>query len=346
MKKIFIGILLAGLLLSTIKKDVGYSNNENRMMQSFPKSSTILDGKFMEDFDKYASDQFIFRDNWLSAKTYIEFLTFKKCINGVYITEDRLLNNYTETDFDDKQIEFNKAMINYFTKTYNAKVYLIPSSSEIYKNELPVFNNMTNINSKLEGLENYVLLDDLMNEHKDEYIYYKTDHHWTTLAAYYFYKDVLNGKCEFDEKLIDDDFYGTIHSKINMDLFSDEIHINGSDTHFEAYYDLGKEDKGIYFDKYLDGKDKYSYFLDSNHGLIEIVNNDIDNNKSIVIVKDSFSNCLVPFIAEDYKKVYVIDLRYFNINLSTYLKTIKYDEIYIIYNKINFLQDANFTKFR
>jgi hypothetical protein len=345
MKKIFITILVLCALLSTLKPDITYSNNENREMQKFPNSS-ILNAQWMTDFDKYTSDQFIFRDQWLSAKTYIEMLTFKKCINNVYITNDRLLNNYTDTDFDKKRVEYNINTINSFVKKYNAKLYLIPTSSEIYKDDMPFYNNNIDINKKLEGLENYIDMYDVLNKHKDEYIYYNTDHHWTTIGAYYAYQSMFENHVEFNKKLISDEFLGTIHSKLNIKFEPDKIYINDSKTDFNVFYDLGKEDLGLYFDKYLEGKDKYSYFLDNNHGLIQIVNNNINNNKSIVIIKDSFSNCLTPFIAENYKNVYLIDLRYFNINVSTYLKTIKYDDIYIIYNKVNFLQDENFVKFK
>jgi hypothetical protein len=120
--------------------------------------------------------------------------------------------------------------------------------------------------------------------------------------------------------------------------------LNSANTDFNVYYEMGKEDLGLYFDNYLDVKDKYAYFLDANHALVQIRNNDIDSDEKLLIIKDSYANCLVPFLAESYKEVDVIDLRFFNLPMSTYLKTAQYDRIIVLYNKNGFATNADAYK--
>ena len=89
----------------------------------------------------------------------------------------------------------------------------------------------------------------------------------------------------------------------------------------------------MYDYSYLEKKDKYSVFLSNNHSLITITNNSINNNKELLVIKDSYGNSFVPFVAENYKKVHVVDLRYNLNSMTKYLEeNNNIDDVIIIYN--------------
>lgn len=310
-------------LINIFTKDRQKSDTENRTLQQLPKLEGILEGKFQEEFQIYTSDQIVLRDNIVSLKNYIEIMMMKLEVNGVYIY-DKWTERHSIKDYDQELIDKNINIIEEFKEKYNAEIYLIANAcfkEGYYGNNIDI--------SKVP----YVYYDDLE--------FYKTDHHWTTLAAYNLYKKIVDNPVEYNPELISDNFLGTINNKLNIYMKPDNIYKHKSNTNFTVYYDLGKENLGFYFDKYLDTKDKYSYFLDGNHGLVEVVNNDIDNDERILIIKDSYANCFVPFIAENYKEVDIIDLRYFNMKMSDFIKD--YDRIIFLYNVDNFLNNIYFS---
>ena len=111
----------------------------------------------------------------------------------------------------------------------------------------------------------------------------------------------------------------------------------------EVEYDFNGISSSIYFDKYLKEKDKYSYYLDGNHAFINITNNDVVDGK-LLIIKDSFANCLIPFLINDYHTINVVDLRYLNMPISSLIKQNNYTNIIVMYNKVNFITDNNIIK--
>ena len=83
-----------------------------------------------------------------------------------------------------------------------------------------------------------------------------------------------------------------------------------------SYVLSNKKDKSLYNYDYLEKKDKYAMFLDNNHPLITITNNDTDNDNNILIIKDSFANSMIPFLVNHYNNIHVIDPRYYKKSIS------------------------------
>lgn len=320
---LFFIIIFIVPIINIFTADREKSDTENRHLQQLPKLEGVLEGDFQSAFDKYTSDQIILRDEIVSLKNYIEIGMMKLEVNGVYINNP-WVERHSDKDYDKELMKKNIEIIETFKEKYNAEIYLVANacfSDDYYGNNVDISDVP------------YVYYDDLE--------FYKTDHHWTTLAAYNLYKKIVDNPVEYNPVLVSDSFLGTINNKLNISMKPDSIYRHDSDTNFTVYYDMGKKDLGFYFDKYLETKDKYSYFLDGNHGLVEVVNEDIDNDERILIIKDSYANCFVPFIAENYKEVDVIDLRYFNMKMSYFIKD--YDRIIFLYNVDNFLNNTYLT---
>ena len=345
---IFLLIIFLIPIASIIAPDKTFSDYENRELQVLPEFSiqSVFDAKYQAEFESYMNDQVILRNNMVSMKNYLEVLQMKLAINNIYKAEDGFyIERHPDTEYDVELVNKNVAALNKFVQAYGAEVYLVPNANIILKNKI-LFTNDADIDKLLSGIQNVTFVDDILMSYDGDKsdLYYKTDHHWTTIAAYELYKNIVDNPVDKMLIPVSTEFYGTIHNKLNITMKPDTIYKQDSDTHFEAYYDLGSKDLGLYFDDYLEKKDKYAYFLDANHGLIQIKNKDIQSYEKLLIIKDSYANCLIPFLAENYKEVEVIDLRFFNLPISSYLKNKEFDRIIVLYNKNGFATNADAYK--
>lgn len=365
---IFIMLIFCITIISIFSKEKNFSENENRYLAQKPKFTfkTFKNGTYAEEYEEYITDQFIFRDNWISIKTYTERAMLKQDINGVYFGKDGyLIEKYT--GFIEDQINKNINRLNDFIKIYsekvgnnNVKAMIVPTASEVLKNKLPLFayDNVQKeildyIKSTLPN-GSYIDLANYLEQYNDEYIYYKTDHHWTSLGAYYAYNKWIHEigitpyeKEDFNIESVCNDFYGTIYSKVNVDIKPDTIDmytLKNKNINFILDYDLGdKITHSLYDFSQLEGKDKYAFFLGGNNGLVKIKTN-IDNKRKLLIIKDSFANSFVPFSSNNFSEISLIDLRYFNLRISEYIDEEEFTDILFLYNSLNFSKDKNLIK--
>lgn len=340
------------------------SETENRVLQQFPKFTLdrLVSGKFTSEFDTYMTDQFALKDQWVGLKSDIERLLGKGKNNGVYFgKEGYLLEEFlTEGNYFERNLEainsFHDKMPNILTN-----VMLIPTAVKVYEDKLPPFaltyDQALMIEQAQKTLE-IPLIDvySVLKDHRDEYIYYKTDHHWTTLGAYYAYQTLmmtLNESAyplnDFVIDTVSQDFYGTYYSKgNNHHLSPDTIQIFNPKVPVEVEVSWGEGQSklnGLYDETYLDLKDKYSMFLGGNHPLT-IVKSQIDNNKKIVVFKDSYAHNFAPFLALHYEEIHLIDLRYFNINPYDYIRDQQINEALFLYNLSTFGTEPNIVKLK
>ena len=365
---IFIAFMYFITMLSIFSKDKSFSDNENRYLATKPKFTfeKLNNGSYAKEYEEYITDQFILRDKWISIKTYSERAMLKKDINGVYFGKDDYLIEKYE-GFNEEQVNKNINRLNEFISTYNkkigenhVKVMIVPTASEVLKDKLPLFA-YDNTQKRLISYINNVLpegttidLISLFENYKDEYIYYRTDHHWTSLGAYYAYKkwgqevniETYNSSDFYIEE-VSSDFYGTIYSKVNTKVKPDSIHLynlKDKNIEYKLDYDLGqKVTDSIYDFKKLEGKDKYAVFLGGNNGLVNIKTN-VGNNRKLLIIKDSFANSFIPFVINNFSEVSVVDFRYYNMKISEYIEKENFTDILFLYNSLNFNKDKNLIK--
>ncbi len=365
---IFIAFMYFITMLSIFSKDKSFSDNENRYLATKPKFTfeKLNNGSYAKEYEEYITDQFILRDKWISIKTYSERAMLKKDINGVYFGKDDYLIEKYE-GFNEEQVNKNINRLNEFISTYNkkigenhVKVMIVPTASEVLKDKLPLFA-YDNTQKRLISYINNVLpegttidLISLFENYKDEYIYYRTDHHWTSLGAYYAYKkwgqevniETYNSSDFYIEE-VSSDFYGTIYSKVNTKVKPDSIYLynlKDKNIEYKLDYDLGqKVTDSIYDFKKLEGKDKYAVFLGGNNGLVNIKTN-VGNNRKLLIIKDSFANSFIPFVINNFSEVSVVDFRYYNMKISEYIEKENFTDILFLYNSLNFNKDKNLIK--
>lgn len=360
----FITIIFGVSIFNILTPSKQYSTSEKRKLAQLPSINTtsFIEGTFSKQFEEYFNDQFILRDIWINLKTSVEVLSNKKDINGVYLAKDNYLIENTST-FDienfNKNLNHISTMVNNYSSYFNKEnmnVMLIPTASEILSDKLPMYADTISqlpLLSKASDLlgDNFINTYPILKENNSKYIYYKTDHHWTTLGAYYAYTEWANKKDiqpidinTLNLKNVSTNFKGTLYSKLNYSKEADRIDIYNPEAKYNIRYNLGTDSySSLYELSHTNTSDQYSLFLNGNHGLVQIDSSN-KNGKKLVVFKDSYANCFIPFIADEYESIYVIDLRYFNAKVSNFIKENNITELLLLYNINSLSTDTNLYK--
>lgn len=386
----FIVIILGIFTASIAARDVSFSENENRPLAQFPEvnAKSISDGQFEKGFESYSQDHVVFRDRFMRIKTFADIMMAKRDNGNVYFGKDGYL--FAIEKIDSTGLEKNIKALNIFADAVSEKtsagidIMIVPTATEILESKLPVNAPVPDQGAALSLIARNIRkaevinVYDVMKAHADEYIYYKTDHHWTTLGAAYAYAayaekaglrgesaGAYDGIAEYDIVEVSKDFKGTNYSKAmlalggldRIDRFEKkEESRNLSLIQVDAQGNITKELAGLYDESYLSKRDQYSYFLAGNSPLTLItgkksknieIDKQIENcrgDKNLLIIKDSFANCFVPFLTENFDNILIVDLRYYRGNLLKLVENYSAERILILYNILNFSRDANILR--
>ena len=359
-------LLLLGLAIANLvwpKRDM--IELENRKAAQFPAFSVeaLLDGRWQSGFARWMQDQFLLRDAWINTQRAADEIVFQKAEEGgILLGKDQWMFTklFTIDDATRQQTAKNVQAVAEFAARYPGKVtfLLAPSASAIYPEALPAGAPMADENALLDDIfaqvgENAAVIDlrEPFTAHKDEYLYFKTDHHWTTNGAYRAYEQfcALKGLTPFDrdahEAVTVEDFQGTHYSATRLwNVENDTItyyplpnqmtiyNITG-----EAQYEPMTTENLINTDKFAT-RDKYAAFLDGNNGYSVIEG---DGEGSILVVKDSYANSFIPYLTANYEKIGVVDFRNFKYGLDSTIEREGYDEVLILYNFQTFIADTD-----
>lgn len=330
-KQILCCVLFALLLLclwgtALVGGDRLYSPWEKRMLAQKPefRMQDFLDGSYGSDYETWLTDQFPARDWWVSVKTRCEILLGKKEIKGIYLgKEGYLFSDHEETaswDFLEQQ------MIEQYGPERVSRIH-VPAAGAVLTDALPA--GLVFPSRKDAVWEN-------LYRHREEYIYYRTDHHWTMRGAYYAYEAwakerglVPAAMGELECETVKTDFLGTHYGKLHYAEKPDEIELVAPDFAGTVVYDLGESGlRGLYQWEFLDSEDAYRFFLDGNHPVVQIETG--REGGHLAVLKDSFANCLVPYLALHYEKITVIDPRYFRADAAKWLSGQEVMEVLIV----------------
>ncbi|MHC0037955.1 DHHW family protein [Pseudoneobacillus sp. C159] len=363
MNKILIGIFVSfigGLgLLHVLVDDRSFSEQENRVLAQMPSFTfkSFLSGDFTKDFEEYVSDQFVWKDFWTGMKAEAEMASLKQENDGVFFGKDGfLLEGYEKPG---EQFQKNLNSIQYFKEKANdihTYLLLAPTSVEMYKDKLPLFANSYSQKEMLAFAKehltvNFIDVYDKLLEKKEEPIYFRTDHHWTMRGAYYAYEVAAKEMgiaaykwTDFTIHNVSNNFNGTYYSKANNHrIKSDRIEV--FEPKFDVKYNVKYENNqnstdSLYEWNYLTKKDQYSFFLGGNHSLVKIQSS-VHNGRKLAVMKDSYAHSFIPFLANHFEEIHVIDLRYYHSNIYEYMKENDINDALFLYNIANFSKDTN-----
>lgn len=365
---VFSILVILFTVIDIINSPNEFSELENRKLSQMPILSlkSYIDTSFSSDYEKYINDQFFLRDNWIDLKSRIEYLLGKRENNDIIFGKENYLFKKFTT-FNDEMLENNLNSIITFTNNYNKEVdfFIIPNSYAVYDELTPRYLPLVDQLSLINSINSYLSLksNDHINtinvaeellKNKDDYIYYKTDHHWTSYGAYLAYLTYMDylGLEIIDinnlEKITINNFLGTYYNRSKY--FK-------ADSDFITYYNIlglhieidGKEQLSLMdLDKFK-GSDKYSAFLWGNNGLTKVINENISEERkgsSILIFKDSYANSFIQFLSYNYEIIDIIDLRYFKESIRNFMKDKDYNEILIMYSFNNLSSDINIRRLK
>ncbi len=371
---ISIAVPVATIISSAQLPENAFSENENRYLEKMPKFNfdTVTDKTFMTKFENYFSDRIVMREQWISLMNDFDRLLGKKEIKGIFTEDGRMMQSWRTSDYSVDSVNKNLAAMEKFAEKYpKMKMYfmLAPNAQEIYSDTLPANCGaadqklfIKNCYDSLPSITGIDVYSGLLAA-KNEYIYYRTDHHWTSYGAYIGYKSAASAmkftaysEDKFSIEHASNEFRGTLYSKtLDNGITPDTIDIytlaNNEPQVKVSVYKSGAEPdstySSLYFREFLDVKDKYSTFLGQNVPRIDI-DSEIpqENDKgSLLIIKDSYAHSLIPFLTKNYSHITVLDLRYINSDLSNIGVSLKdYENVLFMYNVITFSQDTNVKK--
>ena len=359
-------LFFAGLfVLDLVTPDRAYSELENTTLSQRPSLSSVsADGlnKFFTAYTKYVKDQVVGRDNWVALQSTVETKVMQKeQSGGILLGRQQMMfpRTYGLVSSETRTLPKNTAALEALCQRYPGKVnvMLVPAASAIYPENVPAGAPLLHEEPYLDQLSSavqaaggrFVDVRDTLKAHKDEYIYYRTDHHWTSLGAYYAYSQLCEalGLTPFDPAahtaLTRDGFYGTHYSKARTwNAVPDTI------TYYELQNALtiwnvtgpGQPTEGTTTGLYdldkLEVYDKYAMFLHGNNGLSRVEG---DGEGKILVIKDSYANSFVPYLTANYAAIDVVDFRNYNYGLDQLIAANDYDQILVLYSYASFTTD-------
>ena len=354
---VFIGGMF---LVSTLLPDREMSETENRYLQQAPTLNleSITDGTFMSQAEDYTADQIVGRDLWVALKAWCERLSGKQENNGVYFgKEDTLLNRVNDPDPDDLQTRLD--YVDALVGNVSVPVYfgLIPSSSAVWADRLPAGAPTADELSWIEEMyfatgASTVDLAGALLAHQDEDIYYRTDHHWTSLGAFYGANAIFQALGleplelgDYDKTTVTDQFYGTIYSTSGVRWVRPDVidtYVPADGVHVTSWFGAQPSEGSLYVDHYLSVKDKYSYFLGGQQQPLCVIESDkAPDGPKVLVIRDSYSDSLAPFLTERFSEIHLFDPRNNLNSVKDYVAQNDIDTVLVLYSFQNFTTDQN-----
>lgn len=360
---VFLGIISA-LFLILPKQEM--SETEKRVLEIPPEFSweNLSSGKFGEDIESYMADHVPGRDFFVGVHAYTELLTGRQVTKDIYLAEgDRLVERPLRWDEEAAQrVTNNMAAINSLAGKVDAPVELmiVPSAGWVVRDQI------VGLSDKYMDPQLISLIESLASEKVetrdvvcafDNYetpgdLYYRTDHHWTSLGAYTAYKTYMEqlglpytAREDFKIETVED-FKGTTHSRGALWLVPGEpLEMWTGRGNITVTFDKNPETYNkVFFQDRLKELDKYTVFLDGNHGQVILENPDAPVDETLLVIRDSYSNCLGPFLAETFRKVVLVDLRYYSDAVADYCALEQVGRVLVLYSLYNFMTDMNFGR--
>ena len=359
----FLLVILLAAVLNLIAKDRVFSESENRNLAQKPAVSmaSVLDGSWGADYEDYLADQFVFRDRWMSLKLRMDQLMGRKESGGVYLCEDHYLIETPGNSSTGEGAALWRSLdaINSFAAAHpelNCDVMIVPNAISVLADKLPENApggdqpaQMELISRTLSAQLDFLNVTDTLCQHASEGMFYRTDHHWTTLAAKYAFDAVAeqlgitNPAREYDVYTVSDTFEGTLAAKSGSHAVTDIVQVyepvGTNVSYYVNYPDTHTKSGSVYVSSALEGKDHYAVFFGGNHGILEIITT-AGNGRNLLVFKDSYANCFVPLLIPYYESITMIDPRYYYGSAETVLQTAQISDVLFLYNLNTFLGDT------
>lgn len=377
----FILMLAVFVFILAMPADKASLEAENRTMTEIPKpdAKTVFSGEFAQGFESHISDSIGFRSFFTSLSRNMEASKGFSPKTGRIISTNKDIG--TGTTQKQTLIAADQSVMEMFVKNrkqealyaeaVNHYAEKLPENVKLYSMIIPtrlsfcepIYKNLQDDQGKAieriyEHLDSSVGTVDAygaLSEHSKEYIYFRTDHHWTQRGAYYAYRAFMeeNGgeSVEIDsfEKNVGNSFLGYLYNRVtdsHVDILPDKLewfdidpqgNIKTSMRAVDEYGEVLNYSGTMYDSK----KQNYQFFFGSDHPIVEMTNSENYGGKTLVVLKDSYTNALATWLIKSYHKVILVDPRIFENNFQYILDTYPPDEVLIA----NYIFTTNFADY-
>lgn len=350
------------LLLTLLLPHRAFSELENRNLASVPRFSAeaLFSGRWMQETERWISDHTALRDRWVQLMGLSERISGKRDNNGIYFAaEDTLISRLDEPD--PKLVEKNLSAIRDFAERCPVplRFALIPTAACVWADRLPAGAQTLDEAAWIARLYRdfggqTLNLVEILTAHRSEPIYYRTDHHWTTLGARYAADAVFRAlellpleEAELTPETVSTSFLGTASSKAcAWWVRPDEITTMVPDAgiRVESSFTGKPEEGSLYVPSWLGKRNQYAYFLGGNQPLC-VLRTQAEGPK-LLLVRDSYADSLAPFLCLRCSELHLIDLRYYRDSVQRYIQEQGIDQVLILYSLSTFLEDPNLPLLR
>ena len=361
--KVFVMCMIVFFLLNLIVSDKEMSEEENRMLAGMPRLSwsSLVSGDFMTKYETYLADQFAGRNFWRSIKVGLSGLGGSRQEEDILIGKDDYLMEEIVSPDQDTLMENLEAIRQFAKRSRDIQTYmlLVPNAANIMRDRLPAFATVSDQSRmfaqvKRELGEDVEWLDaaEALKKHAGEQIYYKTDHHWTSLGAFYTFSqvaeqmqiktDVSSGFVSYP---ISTTFNGMLAAKsgCRMDVREDIYMYVPRDTDNDVvvnYVDEQRKTASLYDSSKLRTRDQYAVFLGENTSVVDIKTVS-ESKRRLLLIKDSYANSFVPFLTPYFREIVLVDPRYYSGTIEDIMDTYRISDVLYLYSGNTFFQDNN-----
>ncbi len=392
---LFSVFVMSVFLIDVCNKDKERSEFENTSLAQKPSFSwtAFSDGTFGNNYVKYINEQFLGRDQWITLKATADMALGRTEGHGVVYGKDHQLleklqvveskpSNSGTNVVEERNLKRSVDIMKSFLQMYDQEITfsLVPNAYAVLEDKVPyafpginqeeetqrIYQELSQTDEQLTTID----FTEVLKEHQDEYIYYRTDHHWTTLGAYYAYTEYCREKgltpvelSELEKHEVSD-FYGTFYSKakrpgqpsdtitwynVPIDDFSFTANLL-QDKELSQLGEVVEQDgeELLSVDTLMDERkfqtrDKYAAFTWGNPGYAKItsshnLNHTEGKTSRLLIIKDSYANSMIPYLTYNYDEIVVVDLRYLSKSVKDLMQQ-DFDDIFVMYNFSTFLTE-------
>lgn len=361
----FIICVFLFILLNAFVQDKEMSKQENRMLAQRPKFTLegIASGTYMERYEEYLKDQFAGSDTLHRIQVWFKRLGGSKLENGIFVgKEDQLMVDIVTPD--QQTLTENLDAINSFANTYddlNMYMLLVPDAANILFEKLPQLATVEDqdrlfaqVEKQMDDSIHWIDATSVLDQHEDEYIYYRTDHHWTSLGAFYVFADACEmlgidaaAQSTFAAYPVTTTFNGILaaNSGVNLDV-TDDIYIYSQKENAGEvvvnYVDEQRKTTSLYDSSKLETRNQYNLFLGGDTSLIDIKTVSTSERR-LLLVKDSFANSFVPFLEPYFREIVMVDPRYYGGTIEEIMDAYRITDVMFLYGGNSFFQDNNIS---
>ncbi|MCL1950674.1 MAG: DHHW family protein [Turicibacter sp.] len=358
---IFLPFILILALANALSPDEAISELENRSLQQLPVFSweRVQSGAFMKDFETYMTDQFIGKPWWVGLKSDVQRLVLgQRENNGIYFGDnDFLLEAFLD---EGRHFDRNLELLNAFGErlpNLPVTIMLVPTAVKVFEHYLPPFAPVLDQSLLIERAKSMLRLPFLdvygtLSEHTQDYIYFRTDHHWTMRGAYLAYLELMQAwgmepYTDYQLQTVSDNFFGTYFAQANnFRIPPDSIEVFVPNRELQLTLQRSGDDtprEGIFASEFLQKRDQYSFFLGGVDGLM-VIRGNAGTGKKLLVIKDSYAHNFVPFLTQHFDEIHLIDLRFYNQPLYPYIESTGFDQALFLYNLSSFGGDPSLIR--